>query len=95
MNIFEYVTYEEWYGKFKANMISSVIALLIMIMVPYFICNSTADPLEDAVVEYTNATGIKIYPYGIECLKKEGAKRGLETKDEYLILIKENEKWLK
>ena len=91
------MTYEKWWYNFK-NHYKGVLLILIAvisIMVAPFYCNKnfSSDPLEDAISKYYKETGRIIYPYGKECLKKEGNKRGLKTIDEYYYLIKENEKW--
>lgn len=51
------------------------------------------DFLDEAIEEYTRNTGIKIYPYGRECLRK--ATKDCQTKEEVYRVIIQNEKWFK
>lgn len=48
---------------------------------------------DEAVFEYENNTGIKIYPYGRDCLRKAAAN--CKTKEEVYKVIVENEKWFR
>ena len=75
-----------------------VLGVIFIFVICCFIrCNSSLEANEnffnEAIEEYETNTGIKIYPYGRECLKK--ATIHCKNKEEVYQIIIKNEKWFR
>ena len=99
------MTWEEWkkyYKALKREFWICVLALVFILTTPFLICcgggeNAKTEQqtvFEQAVTEYEQMTGRKIYPSGREFLRKAAEQKGLNTKSEIMDLIKYNEKFM-
>ena len=98
------MTWTEWisyYKTLKREFWICVLALVFILATPFLICcgggNAETERqtmFEEAVTEYEQTTGRKIYPSGREFLRKAAENQKLQTKDEVLNLIKYNEKFM-
>lgn len=98
------MTLEEWkkyYKALKREFWICVLALVFILATPFLICcggnnaeNEQQTAFEEAVTEYEQTTGRKIYPTGREFLRKAAEQKGLNTKSEIMDLIKYNEKFM-
>jgi hypothetical protein len=98
------MTWEEWlkyYKALKREFWICVLAVFFILTTPFLICcgggNAEAEQqtvFEQAVTEYEQMTGRKIYPSGREFLRKAAEQKGLNTKSEIMDLIKYNEKFM-
>lgn len=93
------LTAADWlrhYKDLKQEFWRVVVGLIIVVSV--IIVATMADShdklFSEAIAEYEQTTGRKIYPSGREFLRKAAEKQGLQTKDEVLSLIKYNEKFM-
>lgn len=92
------MTIEKW--KYNYSIVKRefwiVLGVIFCFVVFLCFCNKTVektDFFDEAIEEYENNTGIKIYPYGRECLRK--ATTNCKSKDEVYQIIVQNEKWFK
>ena len=98
MKFSEVLDYKIWYEKYKKYkkwfwgvMVSVVLVVVVLCAIPKQ--SDNLDFFDEAIKEYEDSTGVKIYPYGYNCLRLEAEKRGLSTKAQVIKLIVENEKW--
>ena len=99
----EEMTLEKWvynYRRVKKEFWSLLVFLILIVLLIFYFPSSTNTDSEsfsdfdNAIEEYEQTTGRKIYPSGREFLRKAADKKGLQTKDEVLNLIKYNEKFM-
>ena len=74
----------------------SVLSVIIFVICMIIICSGgeAENHFEQAIREYEQMTGRKIYPTGREFLRKAAEQKGLNTKSEIMDLIKYNEKFM-
>lgn len=91
------MTIRKWVFNYKLCKTEFWILIITLILFPImcimYCSTDNADYFNQAISEYEQNTGIKIYPYGRECLKK--AAKDCKNKEEVYSIIVNNEKWFK
>lgn len=91
------------YKELKAYFWSVGGVFLLVVCLIWHACSSSASTdgttfeteFTAAITEYQAETGTKLYPYGIESLRKAAINQNLQTKEQVKQLIKSNEKYFK
>jgi len=95
--IIKWRTWKYNYQQVKGYFWAIPIVLFIIITIFCVTCNSSKQTFDEyfneAITEYQANTGVTLYPYGIECLKK--ASTNCKNKEEVLEIIYQNEKWFR